>query len=149
MNSDLSRRQVLILSALAAAQFTPTGRVLAQTGEVRLIDVGPIADYQVEGIYTAFQQQGFFLVRQGNKIFALTAFCTHRRSRLRATPDGFSCAAHGSQFGLDGKVRRTPARIDLPRHPVSLTSDQRVMVDLSKTVNADDPQAPGASITVG
>ena len=80
-----------------------------------VVDAGPAEKFAAEGVYDAFRNRGFFLVRRGGKLFALAALCTHRAARLKAEPDHtFYCERHGSKFSPDGHVTHGPARRDLP-----------------------------------
>ena len=77
-----------------------------------------------------FRKQGFFLVRKGGSLTALSAWCTHRRCKLDAEPDHtFYCPCHGSTFDTVGHVTEGPARRDLPVFAVR-TEGGRVLVTL-------------------
>lgn len=81
----------------------------------RLVDAGPVSSYAAEGLYSGFRDQGFFLVRKGAKLLALSAYCTHRKCKLVAESDrSFYCKCHGSTFDPGGKVTEGPAKRDLP-----------------------------------
>jgi nitrite reductase/ring-hydroxylating ferredoxin subunit len=72
-----------------------------------------------------------FVVRSGDRIFALALRCTHQGApldrgalRLTGSPLTVTCPAHGSMFDLtNGQVRRGPAM-----HPVS-AFETRVVQD--------------------
>jgi Rieske Fe-S protein len=117
---NLNRRQFLILSAafVAGCQSVDDAGSPAAAGGERTVDAGPAADYTADGVYSRFRYQGFFLVRQGDKLFALSAICTHRKCRLEAEADRtFYCKCHGSTFDPAGHVTEGPARRDLPVYP--------------------------------
>jgi Rieske Fe-S protein len=66
-------------------------------------------------VYGHFRDQGFFVIRKGEQLFALSSICTHRTCKLDAESDrSFFCACHGSTFDPSGKVTEGPARRDLP-----------------------------------
>ncbi|MGD0616009.1 MAG: Rieske (2Fe-2S) protein, partial [Verrucomicrobiota bacterium] len=66
-------------------------------------------------VYDRYLDRGFFIVRSGDKVFALSSSCTHRKCRLSAEPDhSFYCKCHGSTFDPSGKVTKGPARRNLP-----------------------------------
>lgn len=112
----LSRRQFLLLSAVLAAgcSSTPPGPV-PSVREVRIINAGPASNYAADGVHGRFRALGFFIIRRGNQLFALSAICTHRKCRLIAEPDrSFSCPCHGSIFDPNGHVTAGPAKRDLP-----------------------------------
>jgi Rieske Fe-S protein len=113
----INRREFLILATAAVAGCTspPPGSVSSAPG-IRLVNAGPVGDYAVDGVYACFRDHGFFIVRQKEKLFALSAICTHKRCRLKAEPDcSFSCPCHGSTFDGSGHVTEGPAKRDLPK----------------------------------
>ncbi len=109
----ISRREFLFLTgALVGGCQTekPIGPRQSQT-----IDAGPADRFAADGVYANFRDQGFFIVRQRGKLFALSSYCTHRRCKLTAEADHtFSCPCHGSAFDPVGKVTEGPAVRDLP-----------------------------------
>ena len=110
--TGINRRHFLTLAVAAIAAPTAVeGNPVAD----RLVDAGPVSNYAVEGLYSGFRDQGFFLVRKGAQLLALSAACTHRKCKLTAKPDrSFYCKCHGSQFDPGGKVTEGPAKRDLP-----------------------------------
>jgi len=112
----LNRRQFLISSAaLVAGCAAPRETSHASGAGERLISIGPAAQYLNDGVYTNHRNQGFFLVRHGAVLFAVSSICTHRRCKLEAEPNKtFYCPCHGSTFDGSGKVLTGPARRDLP-----------------------------------
>ena len=118
MDPCMSRRQFLILTAVAVVTGCQTmgdgGNSTAAHGE-RVVNAGPVSDYAADGLYDGFRDQGFFVIRKGEKLFALSSFCTHRKCKLDAKSDrSFYCPCHGSTFSLGGKVTEGPAMRDLP-----------------------------------
>ena len=80
-----------------------------------MINAGPVSDFAVDGVYTLFRNQGFFIVRQGDRLLALSSICTHRRCLVETERDrSFLCPCHGSAFDPNGHVTRGPAGRDLP-----------------------------------
>jgi nitrite reductase/ring-hydroxylating ferredoxin subunit len=117
----MDRRSFLLLGAtFTAGCVSPTGdTTVAAAGRERIVHAGPAAQYLADGVYTRFRDHGFFIVRQGANLFALSAICTHRKCKLEAEPDQtFYCPCHDSTFDRNGKVTRGPARHDLPVYPV-------------------------------
>ena len=110
--TGINRRHFLTLAVAAvAAPKAVEGNPVAD----RLVDAGPASNYAVEGLYSGFRDQGFFLVRKGAQLLALSAACTHRKCKLTAKPDrSFYCKCHGSMFDPSGKVTEGPAKRDLP-----------------------------------
>jgi len=112
----MNRREFLLLTAGLAAgcQTEPEANHLV-VRETLPVSVGLAGNYPQDGVYGAFRDRGFFLVRQGGQLFALSAYCTHRHCKLNARPDhSFVCPCHGSTFDPGGHVTEGPARRDLP-----------------------------------
>src|SRR6516162_2988706 len=112
-----SRRQFLAWTAavLSGCKAADEGATPTAGHREQIIDAGPAGAYAADGVYSRFRDQGFFLVRQGDKLFALSSCCTHRKCKLTAEPDrSFYCKCHGSTFDPGGKVTEGPARRDLP-----------------------------------
>jgi Rieske Fe-S protein len=115
----IKRRDFILLGFVAAAgagcQGIGGGASSTDAGHGKTIDAGPGAYYSKDGVYTDFCSLGFFIVRRGDKLEALSSICTHRKCKLTAEPDhSFYCECHGSTFNPDGKVTEGPARRDLP-----------------------------------
>ncbi|MBV8416968.1 MAG: Rieske (2Fe-2S) protein [Verrucomicrobia bacterium] len=121
----LNRRQFLMLAAAAVASPQAVhGRGPTDAHAQRVIDVGPITNYNADGLYDAYRDLGFFVVRKGEKLIALSSFCTHRRCKLATARDrSFYCNCHGSTFDPNGKVTAGPANRDLPKLP-TVTDDR-------------------------
>jgi cytochrome b6-f complex iron-sulfur subunit len=47
--------------------------------------------------------------REGSRVYAISTICTHLGCIVKASPEGFACPCHGSEFEADGSVRRGPA----------------------------------------
>jgi Rieske Fe-S protein len=116
MATKMNRREFMILATMAVAgcSSTPPGTVPVAL-KTRLINAGPVSHYTADGLYSRFWASGVYIIRRGNKLYALSSVCTHRRCLLRAQPDhSFSCPCHGSTFNPDGHVTGGPAKRDLP-----------------------------------
>ena len=131
----INRRQFLLLTAAAAAGCrTMKDGATAVVARERLVDAGPAGDYAADGVYSRFRDQGFFVVRNGEKLFAVSAICTHRKCRLAAGADrSFLCPCHGSVFNLGGKVLKGPAQRDLPVFTVSMDESGQLLVRIPVT----------------
>ncbi len=66
-------------------------------------------------------KEGVYLIREPNKVFALSARCTHLGCTLNydTVSQEFKCPCHGSIFTLSGKRVAGPARKDLYRVPLT------------------------------
>jgi cytochrome b6-f complex iron-sulfur subunit len=94
-----------------------------------VVNAGPIINYGTDGLYVRFRDQGFFVIRKGEQLFALSSICTHRTCKLDAEPDrSFFCPCHGSTFDPDGKVTEGPARRDLPTLSSVTTENGQLLV---------------------
>jgi Rieske Fe-S protein len=101
-------------------------------GEERVVNAGPVGDYAADWVYSQFRDEGFFVVRNGEKLFALSAICTHRKCKLIAESDrSFYCKCHGSTFSPDGRVTEGPARRDLPVLPASVDEHGQLLVKVA------------------
>jgi Rieske Fe-S protein len=128
-NNRIDRREFLMLAAAAIA--APKAAVDNSHTE-RLIDAGPMSDYASEGVYDRFRDQGFFVIRSGTKLIALSAYCTHRKCKLRAESDhSFYCSCHGSTFDPNGRVTAGPAKRDLAALPTIAGPKGHLLVKIS------------------
>lgn len=128
MHNDIKRRDFLILAASvlagSKAQANPAGE--------RVVDVGPASNFAKDGVYAAFESQGFFIVRKGSQLLALSAFCTHRKCKLAAESDrSFYCRCHGSTFDPNGKVTEGPAKRDLSQLSLTVNEKGNVLVKVT------------------
>jgi len=126
MSKDIRRREFLILVAAAL----PGPKTVAKTASAeRVVDAGPTSDYSSDGVYARFRDQGFFVIRRGKELIALSALCTHRNCKLSSEPDrSFYCKCHGSAFDPNGKVTEGPARRDLPILPTVTNEKGHLLV---------------------
>ena len=112
----MNRRQFLILAAACAAMANPEHA--SARGPEKLIDAGPLSKYSADGLYDGFHDLGFFVIRNGDKLIAISSYCTHRKCKLTAERDHtFYCECHGSTFDPGGKVTQGPATRNLPILP--------------------------------
>jgi len=111
----VTRRDFIVLTATFAAGCSSVTPDDSKGGATRAVNAGPVARYAGDGVYTDFRNQGFFLIRHGPVLTALSAICTHRHCKLNVEPNQtFSCPCHGSKFDSNGYVTEGPARRDLP-----------------------------------
>jgi Rieske Fe-S protein len=128
----INRRQFLLLTAgLAAGCKTANDGGATAAKEQRIVNVGSMSNYANDGVYNNFRDEGFFVIRQNGKLFALSAICTHRNCKLTAEPDrSFYCKCHGSTFDAAGHVTQGPARRDLPVFSAVTDDNGRLLVKL-------------------
>lgn len=126
----MNRRHFLFLSAAFTAGCASTGGGNFSAGD-RTINAGPASQYLADGVYTRYRDVGFFIVRRGANLFALSSICTHRRCKLDVEPDkSFHCPCHDSTFDADGHVTRSPARRDLPVYEISTNEKFELLVKI-------------------
>jgi Rieske Fe-S protein len=130
----INRRDFLLLTAglTAGCAATDDEAPARMSGVPRVINAGPAANYAADGVYNRYAAVGFFLVRQGERLFALSSYCTHRRCQLKTEPDhSFFCKCHGSTFDPAGHVTEGPAKRDLPVLPMSTNEGGEIVVTVS------------------
>jgi cytochrome b6-f complex iron-sulfur subunit len=71
--------------------------------------------------------------RQAGELHAISTVCTHLGCIVKASPTGFACPCHGSEFEADGSVRKGPAPRPLDWLAVTVTGGT-VVVDEGTTV---------------
>jgi Rieske Fe-S protein len=130
---NLTRREFLLLTAgMVAGCKAVDGN--STTSQEHLVNAGPVGNYATDGVYKTFRDQGFFIIRRGDKLFAISAICTHRKCKLTAEPDrSFYCPCHGSTFDPAGHVTAGPARRDLPILPTDTNEQGQLVVNVPAT----------------
>jgi Rieske Fe-S protein len=129
-----NRREFLLLSATAAvgcaARLGGVGAVDQSISQKSVsIDAGSAGNFCADGVYDQFAHQGFFIVRKGDRLIAISSLCTHRRHELEVLSDkSFYCEAHGSCFNPAGKVTQGPATRDLPVLPSRIDERGHLMI---------------------
>jgi Rieske Fe-S protein len=100
-------------------------------GVPKTVNIGVAKNYVADGVYTRYRNAGFFVVRQGEKLFAVSSYCTHRKCKLSAEADrSFYCPCHGSTFNPKGQVTKGPARLDLPIYSVTPNEHGELLVQM-------------------
>jgi len=96
---------------------------------------GRIDDFTIGEVSEQFKEKyAVWIVRDAQKIFALSTVCTH----LGCTPNWlgnenkFKCPCHGSGFYKNGINFEGPAPRPLERFKISLSDDGEIIVDKSK-----------------
>ncbi len=81
------------------------------------------------GTRMAIDPKRVCIVREGNKVAAISTTCTHLGCIVAPSQTGFQCPCHGSRFDVDGNVTGGPAPKGLAWFQVTLTPDGELEVD--------------------
>jgi len=81
------------------------------------------------GARIAIDPKRVCIVREGNKVAAISTTCTHLGCIVAPSSTGFQCPCHGSQFDVDGNVTGGPAPKSLSWFQVTLTPNGELEVD--------------------
>ncbi len=107
----------------------------AKGGEGPNLDVGTLADYPHDGATDRFAKKSeVIVIRRGDRIFAISAACTHRNCIVRNSGTNLRCPCHGSRFDYDGNVTRGPAKRPLIHFGIA-NDNGRLIVDKSQSYN--------------
>jgi cytochrome b6-f complex iron-sulfur subunit len=97
---------------------------------------GAPEDYP-DGSITFLEDERVFLLRRGNSFRCLSAVCTHLGCTVNRAEQGYHCPCHGSVFNPDGAVESGPAPKPLSWFLVTLSKDNRLVVDKGLTVSPE------------
>ena len=94
------------------------------------------------GTRIALESRRICIVREGDRIAAISTTCTHLGCIIGLSDTGFACPCHGSRFDQDGNVTGGPAPRPLPWYKISLAPNGEIEVD------KDTEVAPGSYLSV-
>lgn len=159
-------RRHFLFSTIALGWLAFSGAVVAMGASVlrfafpnvlfeppQTFNAGPPDQYAEGAVSVRWKQEhGIWVVREGNQIYALAAYCTH----LGCTPNWqendrkFKCPCHGSGFHVSGIHFEGPAPRPLERCGIALTPEGNLIVDKSKRYFYEKGQwnDPGAFVEV-
>ena len=120
-----------VLSAFSNLVFI---KPRATYGQPSRFSVGK-PDELTPGTRIALETRRVCLVREGDKIAAISTTCTHLGCIVGLSETGFACPCHGSRFDQDGTVTGGPAPRALPWFKVSLLPNGEVEVDKATEVD--------------
>ena len=123
----------IVASSAAAVRFL-VPNVLYEPGQ--RFKAGKPEDY-ADGSVTFLEDEQVFLVRQGNTFRCLSAICTHLGCTVNRANHGYHCPCHGSVFDEQGAVKGGPAPRGLEWFLVTMSKDNRLVVDKGQRVRAD------------
>lgn len=86
------------------------------------------------GARIAIDPKRICIVREGDKVAAISTTCTHLGCIVAPSDTGFQCPCHGSQFDVDGNVTGGPAPKALAWFQVTLTPSGELEVDKNNEI---------------
>ncbi|MBK9168029.1 MAG: Rieske (2Fe-2S) protein [Bryobacterales bacterium] len=113
----------------------------ATYGTPQRFSIGKPDDYPA-GTRIAMEARRICVVREGDKIAAISTTCTHLGCIVGLSETGFACPCHGSRFDTDGHVTGGPAPRALPWYQVTLAPNGEIEVDKDAEVE------PGSYLSV-
>ena len=135
--TEVSRRSFLgWLSGVSIAGATVVGafsalvffKPRATYGEPNRFNIGRPEDFPA-GARISIDTKRVCIVREGNRVAAISTTCTHLGCIVASTDTGFQCPCHGSQFDVDGNVIGGPAPKALAWYAVTMTPSGELEVD--------------------
>jgi len=78
----------------------------------------------------------FFVMRDANGLYALTARCTHEGVTVQDTGSQYYCPSHGARFTYNGAVISGPTSTPLKHYAMCTLPNGHVGVQTSITVSA-------------
>ena len=107
----------------------------ATYGDPNRFSIGKPDDFP-PGTRMALDTRRVCVVREGDRIAAISTTCTHLGCIVGLSDTGFACPCHGSRFDQDGTVTGGPAPRPLPWFKVSLAPNGELEVDKDSVVEA-------------
>src|SRR5436190_23082277 len=102
---DLTRREFVVAAGAAAACVSCSDAMVEAAAETRTIDAGALSDYAQNGVYDRFAKSDkIMLVRNGDRLYATTAICSHRNCTIKPVGSEMRCPCHGSRYSIEGNV---------------------------------------------
>ena len=94
-------------------------------------------DDYADGSVTFLEDERVFIVRRSGTFQCVSAICTHLGCTVNRTLQGYHCPCHGSVFNNQGQVLGGPAPRSLEWFLMTLSKDNRLLVDKTERVAAD------------
>jgi len=127
-----------VLAALSNVIFF---KPRVQYGQPAKFQIGKPEEFP-PGTRIAREAEHICIVREGNRVAAISTTCTHLGCTVAISDTGFSCPCHGSRYDQDGTVTGGPAPKALPWYKVTLAPNGEIEVD------KNSPVEPGSYLNV-
>lgn len=100
----------------------------ATYGQPQRFNIGKPDEFP-SGTRIALEAKRVCIVREGNKVAAISTTCTHLGCSVGISDTGFACPCHGSRYDTDGNVTGGPAPKALPWFKVTLAPNGELEID--------------------
>ena len=107
----------------------------ATYGQPNRFAIGRTEDFP-PGARIALDTRRVCIVREGDKMAAISTTCTHLGCIVAVSETGFSCPCHGSRYDQDGNVTGGPAPKALPWFQVKLAPNGQLEIDTSVQIKS-------------
>jgi len=107
----------------------------ATYGQPNRFSIGKPEDFP-PGSRLSLDAKRVCIVREGDRMAAISTTCTHLGCIVGTSETGFACPCHGSRFDQDGNVTGGPAPRPLPWFQVSLAPNGELEVDKDVEIEA-------------
>ena len=141
---DIGRRRMLSWlsgvglcgsAMIAAASNLVFIKPRATYGQPAKFAIGKPDDFPA-GARISLDTRRVCVVREGDKIAAISTTCTHLGCIVSVAETGFACPCHGSHYDQDGNVTSGPAPKALAWYQVTLAPNGDLYVDKDNEVEA-------------
>lgn len=129
----MNRRSFVTATAAGVGLVVLGSEAIGQAGSTT-VDIGQPADFAAGALSDKFAKSDKILIaHNGDRIYAMTAVCTHRKGTIGLKNGKFTCPSHNSVFSIEGKPTAGPAKDSLVRYAIAINDKGNLIVDKSKT----------------
>lgn len=147
--SELNRRQ-FVAASVACAGLCLLGEDASAQAKSAQVDIGFPTDFPAGETSTKFlKPNGFLVVHNEGRIYALNARCPHRGTTVAIKDGVIRCPSHGSSFSQDGTPTAGPAKAALFRFGIAADDKGRLIVDKSRQFGEKQWDEQGSFYKVG
>jgi cytochrome b6-f complex iron-sulfur subunit len=122
----------LIISTLSNFIFI---KPRATYGQPNRFSIGKPEDFPA-GARISLDTRRVCVVREGDKVAAISTTCTHLGCIVSVSETGFACPCHGSHYDQDGNVTSGPAPRALSWYEVTLAPNGDLVIDKDNEIEA-------------